>query len=84
MNTNLSNDQISHSNNNTSEVIYEEIQDIKPDDYHLTTCPAYGISSKKWLNLTFIYSVFKYLEYFTFIHLISWEGEQSKFEEISL
>ncbi len=47
LNTNLTNDQISHSNNNTSEVIYEEIQDIKPDDYHLTTCPAYGISSKK-------------------------------------
>ncbi len=59
LNTNLSNDQISHSNNNTSEVIYEEIQDVKPDDYQLTTCPAYGISSKKWLNLTFIYSVFK-------------------------
>ncbi len=59
LNTNLSNDQISHSNNNTSEVIYEELRDVKPDDYQLTTCSAYGISSKKWLNLTFtVYIVF--------------------------
>ncbi len=42
LNTNLSNDQNPEYTNITSEIVYEEIQDIKPVDYELTTCPAMG------------------------------------------
>ncbi len=44
------NDQNPEYINITSEIVYEEIQDIKPVDYEITTCPAYGINSRKWLN----------------------------------
>ncbi len=47
LNTNISNGQNPEYIIITSEIVYEEIQDIKPDDYELTTCPAYGINSRK-------------------------------------
>ncbi len=70
LNTNISNGQNPEYINITSEIVYEEIQDIKPDDYELTTCPAYGINSSKWLN-SILAQCIQFLQYFQIIDLTS-------------
>ncbi len=47
LNTNVSNDQNPEITNISTEIIYEEIQDITFEHYELTNCPAYGINSNK-------------------------------------
>ncbi len=48
--TNVCNDsnnlRLESNNKNTSAIVYEEIQDIKPN-YQFTSCPAYEINSKE-------------------------------------